>query len=127
MNLIEQLKRHEGFRGAPYQDTEGVWTIGYGLTNITKEEAETILRMRVETLRKQLELHLYSLDPARQDVILNMAYNLGVLGVMGFQRMWAAIYRHDYEEAARQMLNSKWRRQVGQRAVELARIMESGR
>jgi len=65
MNLIEQLKQHEGFRSTPYQDTEGVWTIGYGLTNITKEEAETILRMRVETLRKQLELHLYSLDSVR--------------------------------------------------------------
>jgi len=55
-----------------------------------------------------------------------MAYNLGVLGVMGFQRMWAAIYAKDYEEAARQMLNSKWSKQVGRRAVELAKIMRTG-
>jgi lysozyme len=40
--------------------------------------------------------------------------------------MWEAIEADDFEEAAAQMLSSKWAEQVKQRAVELAEIMRHG-
>jgi lysozyme len=126
MKLIEQLKRHEGFRDLPYQCTEGVWTFGYGLTNITRDEAEIVLRMRVDQIADKLFSHISSLNTARQNVIINMAYNLGILGVMNFKKMWQAIYAGDFDGASTEMLSSKWAKQVGNRAVELADIMRKG-
>jgi lysozyme len=55
-----------------------------------------------------------------------MAYNLGLTKLLGFKKMIAAIKRKDYSAAAVEMLDSKWHIDVGDRAVELARIMEEG-
>jgi len=51
---------------------------------------------------------------------------MGVRGVMTFKRMLRALVRCDYEEAAREMLDSRWAQQVGERARELAEIMKEG-
>jgi lysozyme len=66
------------------------------------------------------------LTPARQDVIVNMAYNLGLAGLGKVSRMWSALGDGNYDLAATEMLNSKWARQVGNRAVELAEQMRRG-
>ena len=55
-----------------------------------------------------------------------MAFNVGLPRLRGFKRMWAALENHDYEEAAKEMIDSKWARQVKTRAYTLARMMESG-
>jgi len=55
-----------------------------------------------------------------------MAFNLGFNGLMQFKRMWKHLGRHDYPGAAKEMLNSKWAFQVGNRAIELAKIMRTG-
>ncbi len=124
--LVDQLKRHEGFRGRPYWDSLGIWTIGYGFTSIRRDEAEVVLRMKIARLEKLLETRLQGLDDTRRQVLLNMAYNLGVKRLLGFYRMWAAIERVDYELAALEMMDSKWARQVGPRAEELAGMMRRG-
>jgi lysozyme len=59
-------------------------------------------------------------------VLVEMIFNMGVKGLMSFRRMLAALGRADYQEAAREMLNSRWAEQVGARAVELANIMREG-
>ena len=126
MTLIETIKRHEGFRAIPYRCTEGVWTIGYGFTSLTKYESDVILKIKVDNLRVDLAPVIEPLSPARQDVIINMAYNLGLNGVMGFRKMWSAIYDKDFVRAADEMLKSKWADQVGARAIELSEIMRKG-
>jgi lysozyme len=125
-DLVRQLKRHEGFRSKPYQCTAGVWTWGYGFTSITEDEADLVLRLKVLDLRHTLHSRIYHLTPLRQNVIINMAYNLGLEGIGKFRRMWTAIDAGDYNLAADEMLNSKWARQVGNRAVELAEQMRTG-
>lgn len=125
-NLVAQLKRHEGFRAKPYQDTLGVWTFGHGLTYISEEESEIVLRMRLYDIEAKLASRLTPHSRERQNVLLNMAYNLGVTGLLAFHRMWTALAEYDYEWAAREMLDSLWARQVGNRAVELAEIMRTG-
>ncbi len=124
--LIEQLKRHEGFRATPYRDSVGVWTVGYGFTRLTREESEVVLRMKVARLAELLAGRLQGVSLARQQVLLNMAYNLGIDGLLDFRRMWAAIENRNYDQAAAEMLNSTWARQVGPRADELVRMMRRG-
>ena len=54
--LIERIGVNEGFRKKPYQCSEGVWTIGHGLTWLTEEESLHILAGRIS------QLHLKLLD-----------------------------------------------------------------
>jgi len=126
MNLIDTLKRQEGFREKPYQCTSGVLTIGYGFTSLSANESEVVLRMKVAKLRNTLSSSIYNLSPVRRDVLVNMAYNLGTDGLFKFRRMWQAIYSKDFATAANEMLDSKWADQVGDRAVSLAEKMREG-
>jgi lysozyme len=132
MDILEQLKRDEGLRLKPYVDTVGKITIGYG-TNISdgidKGEAEYLLSNRLN--EKKLELlralpWVADLDEARRGVLFNMAYNLGVPGLLGFKRTLTLIKETMYAEAAAAMLQSKWAAQVGERAKRLSKQMETG-
>lgn len=130
--LRSQLERHEGLRLKPYHDTVGKLTIGYGRNledvGISRDEADFMLDNDIDQVERQLETvdEYRDLDSVRQAVIANMAFNLGFAGLMGFKNMWAAIGRRDWESASEEMLNSKWARQVGVRAVELSEIMRTG-
>ena len=128
--LIESLKQEEGFRGIPYEDKLGIPTIGYGTKlPLSEEEAELLLKHRLD--KKILELNekepfFLELPQKAQEVIANMAYQLGVGGVLKFKKMWAALKKGDYQKAADEMLDSKWaREQTPNRAKKLAEIMRS--
>jgi lysozyme len=58
--------------------------------------------------------------------MINMAFNLGFAGMMKFKKMIAAIEKKDFEQAATEMLNSRWADQVGERADRLAKMMFTG-
>ena len=66
------------------------------------------------------------LNDARKGALLNMHYNLGNNRFLKFKKMLAAIEQGNYREAASEMIDSKWARQVGQRAYELSRIIKLG-
>jgi len=66
------------------------------------------------------------LNEARARVIMNMVFNMGIQSVLGFKKMWAAIYEGNFNKAADEMMDSKWASQVGGRAEELAGIMRRG-
>jgi lysozyme len=53
-----------------------------------------------------------------------MIFNIGYTRVLGFKKMLAAIKRDDYQTAAKEMLDSNWARQVGNRATKLAALMQ---
>lgn len=146
--LIEQLKKHEGFRSHVYKDSLGLDTIGYGyclsqnplkLTDneiniyrrdgIKESVAEYILMRCVDEFRKKLHDAIYwfdDLDTVRQDVLINMAFNLGIGGVLKFKNTLAHIHAGEYELAASEMLSSNWAKQVHGRANELALQMKNG-
>ena len=63
----------------------------------------------------------------RADALLNMAFNLGVDGLLGFYNTLSSVRAGDYDKAGDNMLASKWARQVKGRAVELAAQMKTGR
>ncbi len=131
--LIQQLKRHEGLSLRPYICSAGKLTIGYGRNledvGVSLEEAEDLLRHDVSRALADLESALpwsARLNEVRRCVLANMVFNLGVMGLLGFQRMLSSLEDGDFEGAAREMLDSAWRVQVGDRALELAEQMRSG-
>ena len=132
--LIQRIKRHEGLRLSPYRDSQGNLTIGYGhnldAKPISIRAAQVILEddLRDGWMGLQFVPHEYwqHLNTRRKEVLVEMIFNMGVKGLMSFKRMLNALARADYEEAAREMLDSRWARQVGSRAEELAEIMRKG-
>ena len=67
-----------------------------------------------------------ALDEVRQGAILNMAYNLGVTGLLHFPHMVSALGKMDWEVSAQEMLSSIWATQVGDRAKRLATQIRTG-
>ena len=131
---IKQLQRHEGLRLKMYKCTAGANTIGYGrnldANGIRQNEAELMLKNDIEDFKKKVIDNITffdKLNSARQWVLINMAFNMGIKGLMKFKNTLAAIERGDYKDAAEGMLMSKWAGQVGGRAKELSKQMETGK
>ena len=113
MNLIKQLKGHEGFKGDYYICTGGKKTIGFGRNvennpfseeelkmlgrtefkemPMTEEEAEVLLMNDVNSVIYQIKpmLPWNELCSSRQAVCVNMAFNLGVEGFSKFKHTLA--------------------------------------
>lgn len=113
-----------------YQDSLGVPTIGYGHNlrdrPISRRAAEVILDDDMADVAVELRRALpwaERLSEARYGVLLNMAFNLGVAGLLAFRKALAAMEQGDWMIAAAEMLDSKWAEQVGPRAYRLARQM----
>lgn len=131
-SVIEMIKRHEGFRALPYRCPSGRLTIGYGLNleaGISEAEADYLLRKRLERLEKLLQHYPWfvSLDEARKGAVLDMAYNLGLAGFLKFRKLIGHLASREWEEAAKEALDSLWATQVGRRAIEIAQIIREGR
>ena len=133
MNLREQLIRDEGMRLKAYRDTQGLLTIGVGrnldAVGLYPDEVDYLLDNDLRRVQEQVLIALpwtVSLDEARFGVLLNMCFNLGLRGLLKFREMLSAVETGDWTTAAVEMLDSDWATQVGDRAVRLAKQMESG-
>jgi lysozyme len=131
--LRKQLILHEGIRLKPYHDTTGHLTIGVGrnLTGngITLGEALVMLDHDIDEAIAGVCKRLPwfdRLDGVRQRVLVDMAFNLGIGGLLDFVRFLRAMECGDYALAAEHMMDSEWSRQVGQRARRLAEMMRTG-
>jgi len=131
--LEDQLIDHEGLELKPYHCTADKLTIGVGRNiqdrGITEDEARYLLKNDIKIVEDELLTRqpvVAGLDSVRQRVLVDMGFNLGLPILMKFQNMWSAIEDGDYHEAARQMMDSRWASQVGQRAERLAQAMSSG-
>jgi lysozyme len=135
--LTRQLRGDEGVKAQAYQDHLGFWTIGVGRlidarkpgSGLRTHEIDYLLRNdiddRIEALTRRLPW-FQNLDTARQGVLLNMSFQLGVDGLLGFKNTLAMVERGEYASAARNMLLSKWADQTPDRAKRMAEQMRSG-
>ena len=136
--LRDDLIADEGLRERAYADAGGVWTIGVGHTGpevrcgLAWPRAACLQALERDLARVEhgLDAHLpwwRELSPERQDVLANMAFNLGVEGLLAFRHTLRAVEARDYAAAAAHMLASEpWRSQVGARAERLAVQMRTG-
>lgn len=130
--LIAMLQRHEGLRLKPYECTAGKLSIGYGRNlddmGISEVEAMAMLRNDIEQCYRELEIFSWfsDLDQVRQEALVDMLFNLGLPTFLEFKKTLKYVAEHRWSMASAEMLNSKWARQVGNRAEELAYMIETG-
>lgn len=134
--IIEELRRDEGIVPSAYQDSLGYWTIGVGRLidkrkggRLRDEEIDFLLMNDIAEKEEELDAAIpwwRTLSDARQRVILNMCFNLGIKGLLGFKNTLAMVKAGDYDGAAAGMLSSKWAKQVGARATRLSEMMKEG-
>jgi len=132
--LKKVLVRYEGFKFYPYIDTVGKITIGIGRNlsdvGITEDEAFYLLEndiKKAEKEAKEIFPEFDQLNDIRQEIIINMLFNLGKPRFLTFKKFIQAVKEKDFKKAAQEMLNSKWAKQVKNRAKELAYAMENGK
>lgn len=139
LNLLNQLRRHEGLRLKPYHCSENFLSLGYGrnldTNGISEAEAEFMLLNDLVACESELkdEGWYNQLDETRRAVVLNMAFNLGKPKLLKFSKFIGRLSDNDYEGASKEMVTgsdgvseSKWASQVGKRAYELADQMRTG-
>lgn len=131
--LVEQLIDFEGERLFPYLDSVKKLTIGVGrnLTDkgISKEESRILLHNDIKEVVAELDANLpwwYTMSEARQRVLADMCFNMGIVSLLGFRNTLKAMEEGRYKDAAEGMLASLWAEQVGQRAKTLAATMKRG-
>lgn len=135
--LTTQLRRDEGEVLTAYQDHLGYWTLGIGRLidsrkggGITREEAAYLLRNDISKVDKALQVSLPwfpTLSEARKGVLLNMAFQLGVSGLLKFKNTLKMVEQGEYAKASVAMLDSEWAKQTPERAKRLSLQMAQDR
>lgn len=135
-SLRNDLRSDEGFRPYAYIDTTGNTTVGYGFNiqkgkavGLPKAVAEFWLSYNIGELNEAL-IDDYpwfrNMSSARCNVVLEMAYQLGLEGLAKFKHMIACLSNADYKGAARECRNSKAYGQATDRWERHAKALEIG-
>lgn len=120
--LLSRLESEEGFRSHAYTDTRGVLTIGYGTSlkfGITHREASALLKERLDVTYARVKSELpwiVAKSEATQSATLDMAYQLGVSGLLEFHKMLTHLRLGQCKDAKREALDSAWARETPNRA-----------
>lgn len=148
--LRSELILDEGMKLLAHRDSRGLLIIGVGRNldsnplsanevsvighdgrelPITKEQACILMVSDILTARTALDKHLpwwKNLDEVRRRVLIHMAFNLGIKGLMGFKQTLSMTRAGKYDTAADCMLQSIWASQMPKRASRLASMMRTG-
>tara|TARA_R100000781_G_C4071868_1_gene124740 strand:+ start:570 stop:995 length:426 start_codon:yes stop_codon:yes gene_type:complete len=131
-DIVEDIKKHEGFRSKVYECTEGYDTIGYGfaIKDLTMDEdvATLILMKKLHTLLQRITVAFpwfKDIDETAKKVVINMCYQLGIRGFSKFKKTIYYLETEQYEEASIEMLDSLWAKQTPNRAKELSEEIAS--
>ena len=132
MSLIDNIKISEGFRSKVYQCTAGYDTIGYGFAikdlELDEDICDMILERKIAKLVKRVGdrlPYLCTVPIEVHDVLVEMAYQMGVSGLLKFKKTLMYIETKDYKDASVEMLDSRWAKQTPNRAKKLSDIMAS--
>ena len=132
--LLEQLKDFEGLELKAYQCTAGKTTIGLGRNlddyGITEEEAYYLAKNNIYELEDELDRAIpwwRQLDDARQRALINLSYNVGTTTLLKFKKTLQYLEDGSYEEAAEEVLDSRWAKQVGRRATFISNVFLTGK
>jgi lysozyme len=130
--LQKDLILDEGILLKPYRCTAGKLTIGIGrnLDDVGISKTETLALLAADIERAEQGLDYFAPwwrslpEPAARGLV-NMAFNLGAGGLAGFKGMLLALEIGDYALAAAEALDSKWAKQVGDRAKRISALFRS--
>lgn len=134
----QRMQRWEGRRYVAYWDPIGkVWTNGIGHAGPDVHEGDVWDDQKIDDefdadwakAGNGVMTHwpwAASLNDARQFVLINMAFQLGVHGLAEFVHALTAIKIGNWEVAKREMLDSDWARETPSRADAMAEQMLTG-
>ena len=132
MSLIDEIKKHEGYRSTVYQCTEGYDTIGYGFAikdlQLSEEICDIILTEKLAKLQFDISNKFEWFEDSPElvkDVVTNMCYQLGLSGFSKFKKTIYYLETEQYEEASIECLDSLWAKQTPNRAKELSEQLAS--
>ncbi len=118
-------------------NSQGVPVCGWGHalneeSVIPAEVAQIFFQLDFSKAKRDLKnlfefYELPNIGPTRNAVLLHMLFNIGLDKVRGFEKMLTALQNEDFDTASDEMLDSQWAKQVGERAIEMARMMRTGR
>jgi lysozyme len=129
--LAQELEIDEGKKAKPYRCTAGKLSIGIGrnLDDRGVSADEIALKNDMDSVFSDLDKNTpwwRQMTDARQRVLANMCFNLGIVRLLGFKNTLKDMRDGHYDLAADGMLNSLWAKQVGIRAQRLAKMMREG-
>ena len=131
--LTKSLIKHEALIKKPYKCTADKLTIGVGRNlddnGITEDEALYLLKNDINRCVSDVGRNIPEWkkhNECRQNVLVELCFNIGINRLLGFKKMLAALHKNDYATAADEMLDSKWAVQVGNRAKTMAAMMRTG-
>lgn len=120
--LIDRIVEHEGIKRFAYTDTLGFVSVGIGRCldakkgkGLSVDECFYLLSNDIKELKPELEKYSWynKQNETRKGVLIEMAFNLGVNGLLNFKKMIACVDNGNYEGAVKEMSNSKWATQIG--------------
>ncbi len=143
------LRFHEGVRQIAYRDSLGLRTIGVGhlvvptkdirlpdalsraisAGRLTSDQVEELFKIDLEEHEEVLRTYypwIADLDPVRQAVLIDMAFNMGPAFLAGWPNFVRQLQAGDWKGAAANMRGTRWAKQVKGRAVRLAAMIETG-
>lgn len=130
-DILEEI----GVSAAEAAKTGAPWTVGFGFTEgvtmdsrISRQTAERKLDEKVLEKNAQLSAVLSWYKDATfvtKTVLINMSFQMGLQGVLGFRNTLQYVKEKMYQNAAANMRKSLWAKQTPDRASELARRMET--
>jgi lysozyme len=130
--LLDQLIRIEGLRLDPYRDAKGLIAADEQYAQSAGVSGRTLTVLEADVRRVARELNelwpvLGKLDPVRQRVMIHMAFNMRVSGLLAMGRFVSAVEFGFWEAAVEDMLVSPWAKAEKRRALVLAEMMRTGR
>lgn len=141
MKISEQglslIKEFEGCRLEAYQDSVGIWTIGFGWTHevnqkiicsgmkITMEMANNLLIDGLEKYEQGVESRVkITINQNQFDALVDFSYNLGV-GALANSTLLKKLNAGDYQAAADEFV--KWNKAGGKVLSGLTRRRQAER
>ena len=135
--LIEMLKIHEGVETHAYKCSASKITIGVGRNidpeggiGLSEDEIDYLLQNDIDRIITELDFEygwFSELNEARQDAMIDISFNLGQTRLRKFKKALTAMEKSDWDTAANEFMDSKWSKQVGNRAKELTEIIRNGK
>ncbi len=143
--LKTYTRKNEGTKYKPYKDSKNIWTWGVGhnlesnpftlaqtifiLNNPIPDAIEYVFDCDIEQvliLMAKNYIWMHELTAARQVACADLLFNMGYNVFSGFKLMLDALKFENYTKAASELKGSLYANQVGLRAINNAKMIETG-
>lgn len=152
-DILSFVKKHEGYRTHVYRDSLGIPTIGIGfnltrpdarkivqsvgaeydavlagIDGLSEEQIKQIFAITIKIAYEDAKKWMPNYDSLPKNIklaILDLSFNMGYNRLSGFFKTKEYLLKKDYKAAANELMDSKWAKQVGNRAKSIFNLLSS--